>query len=58
MKFDKEQKGKLGREQIKELITDTYRMMGRNINITEREMDLMMKLIDNESKGYVTLQDY
>jgi len=30
-------------------------MLGRTVVISEREMELMMRLIDDESKGYVTL---
>jgi len=30
-------------------------MLGKTITISERELELMMRLIDDDSKGYVTL---
>lgn len=57
-KYDDNGNGILERHEIKVMIQDTYTMLNKNYNPTETEVEQYMHMMDKNSNGEVTLDEY
>ncbi|EAS07272.1 EF-hand pair protein (macronuclear) [Tetrahymena thermophila SB210] len=57
-KFDRDQSGVISRDEVPQLLEDTYRELGMNQKVSKQDIDDWMNLNDVNKDGQVTLQEY
>jgi len=57
-RFDNDQSGYLGREEVKLLVQETYNQMGMNYSMAEKEVDDWIRNVDRSGTQKVSLDDY
>ena len=56
--FDVDRKGFLTEKQVPNLLSETYKSLGKSFLATEEDVKSWMKLADGDGDGQVTLEEY